>query len=141
MLLRFWGSTPWPTRAIQKLMFRKLRFLLAVTCNLCRIVLPNVSLQRPTSRHLRFAMLKNTLCYLVALLQSALPPTLSRFGPGVRGLSPLGPIVLPSPGLPLGPLGPQGPPESTSTRVCLGSLPPSRRMNHVDVSCHVRALD
>ena len=100
-------ANPWVTRAIQKLMFRKLHFLLAVTCNASRILLANVSLQKPTFRHLRFSMFRNTPCFHVSMLQSALP--LSTFAFRSRGLwpqrpgshcSPLARASLSTPGFP-----------------------------------------
>ena len=103
------GVTPGVTRAIQKRMFRKMHFSLAVTCNASRILLANVSLQRPTFRHLRFLMFRNTPCFHVSMLQSALP--LSTFAFRSRGLgppplgshcSPLARASLGSPGTPQG---------------------------------------
>ena len=139
LLLRFWGATPWVIGAIQKLMFRKLLFSLAVTCNASRILLANVSLQRPTFRHLRFSMFRNTPCLRVSILQSALP--LSTFAFRSRGLGPppLGSHCFP---LARASLGPPGTPQEL---MCL-PVPGSQATFQANEGCryiphHTRALD
>ena len=129
------GANPWVTRAIQKLMFRKMHFSLAATCNASRILLANVTLQKPTFRRLRFSMFRNTPCFQVSMLQSALPLSSFAFRTRGSGPQPLGSHCSP---LARGSLGTPGALSEPlpSARARVGS-----RATFLHISRHMRALD
>ena len=79
-------------------MFRNLHFLVAMSRDASRLLLLSMSLQRPTSRRMRFLMFKITSCYSLSMLHWGLPlcTFVSRSGNVNISLGPCTPGLCPS---------------------------------------------